>query len=607
MAAEAEDLPPRVARWMMWAALALLILVRLVSGVSEGVPWTHLLITAAPYPAIVVILARPHHGARARFGLLAAVAVLYALPFLLVGTEWSWLPWPLAVAVLCLLPGRAAWPLFGLIVLAAGAGVWLSGDGPLRALQPATATATDGLILFSLYALSDTISRLHATREGLARLAAARERSRLGGELRETVGRRLRVIADRLEQGDVRDAVEIARRTLADIRATAGEYRTAESEKARPVESPRLPALVLLAVLVIQSVKVLASGMHNYGDPLLLILGVPLVSAMITLQMAQLRRPTRAKLALIALTIVPVALPASYLAPSLCTFMSLWGFCTGAVLAGVRPPRSWALALLLFAGYCSLFFYPPPVPSVPGILADTVSHVILAWLVYSLTRLAGLVVLLKRAQHDLARAAAAAERVRIARDLHDVLGFTLSAVALRGELAMQEPERAETEQASLATLVRQALAEFRSITGGRVRLRPRDEIAAARQMLETAGIRADITVDEGPLPDALAAVVRESVTNVLRHSTARFCAITVTVSGDAVRLRVVNDGVATPGRLDGGSGLAGLAERAGGRLSAGHLPDGRFEVVAEFRSDPACLGGDADGVDPVPRAQLGDG
>lgn len=591
---------------MMWAALALLFLMRLVSGVAEGVPWTSLLITAAPYPALIAVLARRHRSRRARYGLLVAVAGSYALPFLLIGTQWSWLPWPLAVAVLCLLPGRVAWPVLGLIVLATGAGAMLSGDVLAVALTPAIATATDGLILFSLYALSDTVSGLYAARGELARLATARERLRLDGELGEAVGGRLRVIAARLEQAGIRDAVEIARRTLADIRVTAGEYRAAEAEQAPPIESPRLPALVLLAVLVMQSVRVLARAVDNYGDPLLLMLGVPLLSAMIVLQMAQLTRPAPAKLGLIVLTLVPVALPASYLAPSLASFMALWGFCSGAVLAGVRPPRSWVLALLLFAGFVSLFFYPPPVPPVAEMLSDTVSHVILAWLVYSLTRLAGLVVLLKRAQRDVAQAAAAAERVRMARDLHDVLGFTLSAVVLRGELAMREPSRADTELASLTELVRQALAEFGSITGGRVRLRPHAELEAARQVLEAAGITADITVEEGFLPDALAAVLRESVTNVLRHSRAGFCAITVTVSDEVVRLHVVNDGVIVPGRLDGGSGLAGLAERVGGRLSAGHLPGGRFAVLAEFRSDPAGLGGDADGVDPIAGAQLGD-
>ncbi|MER6943757.1 histidine kinase [Nonomuraea sp. NPDC000554] len=622
MISEPENLPPRLARAMMWATLGLLFLVRLVDGRANGVTWPNLLVTMAPYPVLVAILARRHRRQRVRCGLLAAVTVLYGLPFLVLGAEWSWLPWPVAAAVLCLLPGRVAWPLLGLILAGTWAGGLLQSDSALMASWRVNATATDALIIFSLYTLANMVHELHAARTELARLAAVRERLRLDGELRRVVGGSLRTIADRLRRAGraepeaarthLGDAIEAARSTMAGIRATAGEYRTA-TPPATAIESPRLARLILLAVIVLQSAKVLvAVSIDTGGHPSLLILGVPLLSGMLVLQALLMRRPTRVRLALIALLIVPAALPGSYVELVLGHLSSVWGFLSGAVLAYVRPPRSWAIVALLLTMQVSLYFYPPPVPAASQIAADMISHVILAWLFYSLTRLADLVVLLDRARHDLAQTAIARERARIGRDLHDVLGFSLSAVALRGELVMRllddDPGRATAELAALGALAERAQTELGLIADGRIRLPLHREIDAVLEVLADAGVATETALDAGSFPaaldTALAAVLRESVTNILRHSRARTCTISLTRTADAVRLRIVNDG-ADPAPAAGGSGLAGLAERTGGRLRAGHRPGGRFEVVAEFRSDPAGLGGDADGVDAIAGAHLG--
>ncbi|GAB3958655.1 hypothetical protein GCM10029978_004030 [Actinoallomurus acanthiterrae] len=626
MASDPEDLPPRLARGMMWTALGLLFAIRLMSGRSEGVPWSHLLLTMAPYPALMAVLAR--RGPKP-YALLVAVAACYAAPFLVLGADWAWLPWPVAVAVLCLLPARAAWPSFVLVLAVTAVGGLLMRESLVVTQSRVAATATDGLILFSLYTFADMVSGLHTARGEQARLATLRERLRLDGELREVVGGDLRSIAERLERaarsvGDesevvrtgLREAVDIARGTLARIRATAGEYRTSGGPGAAPIESPLLARRVLLAVLLLQATKVLFElGFAENGRPALMLVGVPLLYGMVALQMAQLRRPTRTRLVLIVLAVVPAALPGSYLDLGLGFFIDVWGLATGAVLAYVRPPRSWAIAALLLAGHLWVYFSPPPVPPTATIVTGVISHLILAWLVYSLTRLADLVVLLDRARHDLASEAVARERVRIARDLHDVLGFSLSAVALRGELVLRlverEPARAGTELTALRALVGRARGELGSIADGRIRLRLRREIDTALEVLAAAGVAADATVETGRLPDsldtALAAVLRESVTNVLRHSDARTCVISVVCGNGVVRLRVVNDRVRPPERgRGGGSGLAGLAERTGGRLTAERGPGGTFEVVAEFHSDPACFGRDADGVRPDPACSGGD-
>ncbi|MEV5706451.1 histidine kinase [Actinoallomurus sp. NPDC052274] len=623
MVADSEDLPPRLAQAMMWATLGLLFLIRLMNGWSNGFGWPHLLVTMAPYPALVVVLARRYQRPGVRYLLLAAVSVLYALPFLLLGAQWAWLPWPVAVAVLCLLPGRAAWPLLGLIMAGAGVGGLVQGDNAKFVLWQITATGTDALIFFGLYGLVGMVRDVHLARSELSRLAALRERLRLDGELRQVVGDSLRTIADRLARArrvapdaaraEVQAAIDTAGRTMAGIRATASEYRSA-TPPAAVIESPRLARAMLLAILLLQSVKVLAfiSLTPDIGHPSLLILGLPLLSGMVVLQMTLMRRPTRARLLLLGLLLVPAALPGSYFVPVLYGFATVWGFLSGAVLAHWRPPRSWAVVGLLLAGHFAALLPYPPVSPWTAMPEELISHVILAWLVYCLTRLADLVVLLDRTRHELAQTAIAAERSRIARDLHDVLGFSLSAVVLRGELVLRlldhDPERAAAESGALCALAERAQVELGSITGGRIRLSLRAEIEASLEVLAAAGVAVETNVDVGPLPadldTALATVLRESVTNILRHSKARTCAISVTGTDRAVRLRVRNDG-AGPARSPGGSGLAGLAERTGGRLSAGHRPGGGFEVVAELGSDPIGLGGDPDRVDPVAGAQLG--
>jgi two-component system sensor histidine kinase DesK len=293
----------------------------------------------------------------------------------------------------------------------------------------------------------------------------------------------------------------------------------------------------------------------------------------------------------------------------------MWGFFIGLSVLRLRPPASWAVVVLVLGLHVVLSRTPPPALPPAQIAMGLVSDLILGGLVYSLTRLGELVVVLDRARHELADEAVARERVRISRDLHDVLGFSLSAVALRGELALRlldrHPERAAIELASLRELVGQSARELALITDGRIRLRLAEEVDSARELLATAEVTAEITVSTGPLAGeadaALAAVLRETVTNVLRHSRARTCVIGIVEEGGLVRLTVTNDGVVVPRVPEprDGLGLASIAARAGGHLRTRTLPGGRFELVAEFGSDPAGLGGDADGVDAVAGAELG--
>ncbi|GGY34393.1 two-component sensor histidine kinase [Streptomyces xanthochromogenes] len=183
---------------------------------------------------------------------------------------------------------------------------------------------------------------------------------------------------------------------------------------------------------------------------------------------------------------------------------------------------------------------------------------------------------LREARATVAQLATNEERLRMARDLHDLLGHSLSLITLKSELAGRmlpdRPEQAAREVADIERVGRQALADVRAAVSGYRRVTLPAELAGARTVLNAAGIRADVPTEapEG-LPAAaeevLAWVLREAATNVVRHSGARHCAITLdasqTLDGRFLELRVRDDGKPRPGASAPvpGHGLTGLRER----------------------------------------------
>jgi two-component system sensor histidine kinase DesK len=203
---------------------------------------------------------------------------------------------------------------------------------------------------------------------------------------------------------------------------------------------------------------------------------------------------------------------------------------------------------------------------------------------------------LDRARRDSARLAVAEERLRFARDLHDVFGRTLSAVALKAELAAAQSDRDRSEAATtmreVQTIATDALDELRGLVRGYRETDLAGELAGARSLLESAGITVTTIVEAGTLPPTvarcLAWVVREGTTNVLRHATATTVRLALTRDTTGVTLTLTNDGAGDgPGAV--GSGLAGLTERldeVGGTLRSA-VSDGRWTLAAHV--DPAVL------------------
>lgn len=218
--------------------------------------------------------------------------------------------------------------------------------------------------------------------------------------------------------------------------------------------------------------------------------------------------------------------------------------------------------------------------------------------VYGLSRLTSLVDQLLRARADLARLAVSNEQLRFSRDLHDLLGYSLSAVSLKSELIRRlipaNPDRACEEVDEVLVISRQALADVRRVASGYREMSLSSELASAESVLSAADV--SVTVDTQDAIErlgmmtstVLATVLREGVTNLLRHSKASRCWLSARIEGDVVRLAIVNDGL-LGSRLrspHSGSGLGNLERRLediGGRLFAQHLPDASETDTALFR------------------------
>ncbi|GAA3036294.1 hypothetical protein GCM10020000_12370 [Streptomyces olivoverticillatus] len=216
--------------------------------------------------------------------------------------------------------------------------------------------------------------------------------------------------------------------------------------------------------------------------------------------------------------------------------------------------------------------------------------------VYGLSLLSQVIRELHDTRSELARMAVAQERLRFARDLHDLLGYSLSSITLKSELIRRliptQPQQAVEEVAEVLTISRQSLADVRTVASGYREMSLEQEIASARSVLTAAevDVRAEVTLHpvSSEVDTVLATVLREAVTNVLRHSRADRCVITVARADHGrVRLSVVNDGADPAHRdasLDSGSGLGNLAARlqaVGGRLTFHHTDSCTFRLEAE--------------------------
>lgn len=199
--------------------------------------------------------------------------------------------------------------------------------------------------------------------------------------------------------------------------------------------------------------------------------------------------------------------------------------------------------------------------------------------------------LLRRAYDQIEHLAQVAERERIARDLHDLLGHTLTVIAIKSELANRllerDPARAKQEMVEVEQTARKALADVREAVVGYRSEGIAAEVARAKRTLTVAEIAVSVSIAPIELEPAQANVLclclREAVTNIVRHAAATTCDVQLVRTADGLRFTVDDNGVGL--KSGDGNGLRGMRERLqtlGGKMQIAAGPDGGTHLVIEM-------------------------
>ncbi|MCX4804548.1 histidine kinase [Streptomyces sp. NBC_01214] len=512
-------------------------------------------------------------------------------------TPWSGLPGFLGASVLLVVERPVRWALFTVVVLAAGP--LAPGDGSVHSVLNGIGNAlAHGLILYALTRLTDLYAELRTTRGALARARVTAERERAGRDLDAVLGTALAEITRLAGQGRraAEELVRVARAATERVRAAPPTQSADGADNPFGALAPRLVWPIVVAThleyLVVGTTFLLGAGVRGWW----FVAYATALAAVVGLQAYHcLPRPPGVCPPYVAWTLgVQLTLALGMLAAPDGPYPQLMGFAAASVLIVLPGRTAWPAAGALTALVAIAMLLWPDGPAAPGTALLLLDIVVIALVFYGIALLTGLVHQVREARGALAALAVARERRRIARDVHDLLGCGLSAIALKGELAVRDPdrERADRHLADAAALADRALADLQAIPGEIQKITLAEEVASAREVLAAAGVvvlvRGGLEAVDGRSEALFATVLREAVTNVLRHAAgARRCEVNF---GPGL-LRVANDGRAVPrlawgqeGRRAGagGNGLRNLRERTaalGGVLEAGPAPHGRGFVL----------------------------
>ncbi|BCB89757.1 hypothetical protein Psuf_070700 [Phytohabitans suffuscus] len=365
------------------------------------------------------------------------------------------------------------------------------------------------------------------------------------------------------------------------------------TESARHGDGTPRVAHLQLAILTILLAAQISTLLAGPMPPRQLTASLAAVTALAVLQARHLRAPARSPLWL-RLGLVSAEGLTTYL--PLLAIGAAWpgmgGFLAASVLLVLPGRAAWPLVAAVIMGLFAAAMS-------QGLGVRNSGNVAIASLAVGLTlfgvcHLTSTIMHMRGMHTEATQLAVVKERLRFARDLHDLLGYNLAAITLKAELSRRlirkDPAAAGDELRDVVDIARQAVAEVRHVVDGYRNISLAQEIAAAASLLASADVAARVEMSCGILPDkvdsVLAMVLRELTTNILRHSTARNCWITAVQADEHITLSVANDGVprAAANHRDGG-GLENLASRleaVGGTLSATVCDDGRFRVLAEI-------------------------
>jgi two-component system, NarL family, sensor histidine kinase DesK len=576
---------------------------------------------------------------RYRWQVLAWQSALTWIPFALFGAKWQvgvagllgglvllcfsgWLSWAAAVGILgCDVIFRAA--VTGL--------PW--GPAWSGALWATIAFIDSASVIFGIIRLVQVTGELQQARSQALEMGAVSERLHAAEALDSGVDARVRDVAtkvaaaDRLYSNDparasalIKSAGEVARKAAARAREVLAERGSLESppDVRVPKGESMLGTRLAWGVLTVILCGYLTAGINDeyafFRHPSARLIAVLIAFSALYLALQlyhsrvalQQNRGSLWPLTLFAQTAITYA----FFLPPVGLLFTAPGFLAGSMLLLLPRRVRWAAFMAILASWCALYAL---VPLHYETRADTSGLITFyegwgllftALLVYGLSRLVDIARQLETVRSRLARAAGVAERLRVARDVHDFLGLGLSALALKADLVNQLIDRhdplAPSEIQLMSRICASSRADIRRVTAGQQNFTLEEEVAAASEILSSAGIDLRVTgANEhfgAGIEDVLVPVLRESVTNILRHSSATICSIDINGQVDTIQLVVSNNGVdgmdaAVGGGWDGdrprtptgtGQGLTNLASRieaVGGDLGTRRTNDG-FELTA---------------------------
>lgn len=622
-----ERLTPayRLVQVLPVAFLGLTLLTRLGNAVYWSGPGGGAVLVALFVLPLLYAVARgrafwTRHGA----WLLAVQAVLTYAPLAVFGQRWvNAAAGLLAGLVLLTVRTPRSWVLFGGIVVVEAVRIGALGipwAGPKSAFYVwmLVAPVVTGLALFGLVRLADLVAALRAAKTELADLAVAAERRWSADRLRTAIGDNLETVAEHTRaalavlpsdqaRAELAEAAKAARRGLDQVRTAvvADQPRPAPPSISGAGLAPRLARATLAVVLGGQAVILTSNILVAGGAVAAAIASIAVLTALQLYHSLGWRAAARPYAWPVTLA-VQVLLPFGWLPAYDWNILTLAGFAAGSAVLLLPRRWGWATFAAVIAGVGVAWalpvlgvYYGSGNRSVYAVASDSATVLYqmgaaatAGIVVYGLSRLPDLAEQVETVRRQLASVALRRERERVAQDTHDLLGLGLSALALKsdlaGKLVGRDDDRARDELTAMLRLAGQARADLRSVTVGESAVSLDTELTAARTLLTSAGV--SVSTFGTPLMhfmhgkgrsesvDAvLGIVLREAVTNVLRHAEATWCEIDV----GAGRMRITNDGAAQPRRPGGGRGLANMSSRAaalGGDVSV-HRDGDRFELT----------------------------
>ncbi|MGP4026081.1 sensor histidine kinase [Actinomadura sp. 3N407] len=554
--------------------------------------------------------------------LLCVQATAVFAPYLVIGQGWGMAGMFLCAGILLVLPRRPAVVLFAVVAVGDAALCGYLTPSTLSFVYAVFVNVANGFAIFAIVRLAQLVRQTHEDGRRLADVEVEAERLRAADRLGIDVGTRLSAIigqsrealtASKLSRTHLTVIGGFASQAATDARTIANIHRNISLDGSAPARQAPIGVGVRFAAwahLLIVADFIATSALNMFWHELVpdhMTVGIVVVLAIAALQL-YLGAPRASGTAVrwwpvilaAQISLIVGATLMFFPDPSILIFLALAG---GTALVRMPAPWSWFAVAANTVALLAYFHHHEGLWS--GIYFASGS---LYWaaVIYALHNLPQITHRLHSTWDELTRMAVITERLRLARDIHDLLGFHLSVIKLKIELAVRTSGADHAEARDHLTQAQrsaeQALTEVRTFTTALDSVTCRDELFAARAILRAGGATVTITDNAGDLPrgvdNLIGIIVREAATNIIRHARAENCTFDIAVVHGELRVRITNDGAERPHRPTDQCPPAGLTnlrsriEALGGSLTA-VADHGTFTLTASLTVDPAVSGNGA--------------